>query len=484
LNYRNEYLDIEEFNTDNFAKRLGDFINSTFELEDLKVLIDKYILSRIDIFVHQAKYFVFEDNYVETSWKNMISLHYINTTYKIKGVVARIHFFTRRSIDSKYYLGYITIRPINEFCMMLSYIVPNWNVLAIEGSKCFYVMTYESEVHLNNKTLEMITFPFFVQDGIVASCAHANILMITEYLNKVLGYKKIKLSEIENDYSYERTKSFPAIGLEVPQIAEIFSNSRIPIKVYYYQDINVINHYDDIIRTYIESGIPVILGVKEHVVLIIGHSLDQKGKYEYIIYDDSGALVSEVCEGKKRCFVSIVSWEKIKGLLSDFDFILAPEYDKVYMNYLHISRFFEEQVSKGKLKEMVLNYIGRIGYKKRFLLVDNSYMKKWLADNIVKLKTKEYIREYKDFLSAPLPHYIWYCEVILTKNLRFVFLANPTYHFNTNNNIFYNTYPFFVNSQLGLLKKTKRKSLNCFNALVNIANSEFKLEYRQNHDDF
>ena len=50
------------------------------------------VLNRIRVILDKAKYFYIEPSYTETEWKDMISLHYVHTSYNFKNNVMRIHF--------------------------------------------------------------------------------------------------------------------------------------------------------------------------------------------------------------------------------------------------------------------------------------------------------------------------------------------------------------------------------------------------------
>ncbi len=443
------------FNLTNITKTICNYIGEESKQKFAETMVDTFIMSRIKIFAKMAKYFVPEEKYIETSWKNMVSLHYINTSYKIKNEVIRIHLFTEKKAESECYLGYFNIRPINELCMVLSYIVPNWDVLKMDvGKKDNYIMLYENYVHLKGNEFKIKTFPFFAQDGIVASCVHANIIMLTHYLNKTYEYKKIILSEIQSDYSIQKTKCYPAVGLVPDQITEIFNRNRIPIKIHYYNKTS--KNFEKIITTYIESGIPVIMGLLEHVVLIIGHTLNSKGVYNYIVYDDSGVIVSKINNGNIS-FVSEISWESIKKIFDEDDnelnFIAAPEHERVYMEYSSVAKYFEQHLENSDFFNLISKILPKLELSKRILLVDNSKIKEFLRKNIIMLKDRKYLREYESFCNACLPHYVWYCEIIID-GMILIFLADPTYHpFSIETNIFYNYLPFFSENRLSINNK-------------------------------
>ena len=80
---------------------LYQIISSNFSgLDKTKTIeqIKKYILPKLKIFRGKSEnktiYFLEESEYVETEWKDMISMHYVNTSYELKNTVIRCHVFS------------------------------------------------------------------------------------------------------------------------------------------------------------------------------------------------------------------------------------------------------------------------------------------------------------------------------------------------------------------------------------------------------
>lgn len=86
-----------------------DFFN--MDKETACAQIEKYIISRLRFFetnnVNKTVFFVSENEYVETEWKDMVSMHYINTTYKFKNTVMRFHLFSDEQACQESYLGFL-----------------------------------------------------------------------------------------------------------------------------------------------------------------------------------------------------------------------------------------------------------------------------------------------------------------------------------------------------------------------------------------
>jgi len=453
-------------------------------------LVDKYLLSRADKIVGFAKFYVLEDEYVEREWKEMVSLHYMNTTYYPKNSVMRIHFFKEESIDSDCYLGFVNIRPIcGEATISLSFVYPNWKVLAKEFRRLYpvdplYVMTYQRVVHVRGEELVMDTFPFFPQDGAITICAHAAMVMVTKFVRKTLGYDLVKLSDIVGrDHLSDKTISREGIPLN--KMIEVFKNAGIPTSnVSYWQYQQIFKEWMD---SYIESGLPVIIAGQEHVVTIIGHTLDSEGYKKYVVYDDSGAFFREKDleseeESKYKSFVDVVSFEDMEKYLlcpkdKIFDqkdkaslrgstrkcfrqledyllrfrkgFMLAPEMEKVFMPFSTIRNNYE----KFK-KDVLVDKRGCEVKSERFLMVDNSVLKRFLTTSVkIAEMTDEDKKNMESLMESNLPHYLWFCEFEVSKEGKDFLMgaiADPTKHLKSTSNIFYDV-SLRLNKRLSLL---------------------------------
>lgn len=401
----------------------------------------RHIMPRIEIIRKSAKFFVLEEEYTEREWKEMVSMHYINTSYKPRGSVARVHFFINERIESCFYLGFVNLRPINEATFSLSLIYPNWTVLANQknlwGEDKIYVMTYKKHVHIKGRELVIDTFPFFPQDGIVTRCAHADIVMVTKYIRKKLGYRQVKISDIVKGHS-PGTRRIPSSGITVQQMADVFDNAEIPVSIIDFKDEENKPYFQAWMDSYIESGIPVIIAGHNHVFIIIGHTLGEKGNKRYLVYDDSGEFFKEIEEDDMpKSFVEIVEWKKIFGYLDSgiqyMSYMIVPEMEKFFVPFPYV---------KENIEVFIENLLSKQQYEaeqKRFLIVDNTRLKSFLSNDIQKVEVTPK-QSFENFMKSSLPHYLWFCEVTARKNGKadvFGFCADPTKHLRSTGNMLY-----------------------------------------------
>ena len=264
--------------SENFIKlnrtNLVNAIYRVFPIEKTRLRkgVKENIWPRLD-FMHGRRnsgdrYFIFEEDYIETEWKDMISIHYINTSYHVQNTVMRIHIFSNNEISETSYIGFFTLRKIDEPRFMLSYIYPNWTNIYC-NSKRFHVMKYRKAIHIAGHELTLYTYPLFVQDNITVACAQASMVSMTQYLHNKFDYSKVRIKELGNAFITGKTKLFPSAGLLPTQMIEIFNYYDISVgfKVFKCEEENH-NEYDmeyEKYRQYIdysvESGMPVILGI-------------------------------------------------------------------------------------------------------------------------------------------------------------------------------------------------------------------------------
>lgn len=451
---------IQRYTLYNFVKCIHEFLvlkcNSkikcpSIEFDNLFDSIEEDVLSRITTIVENCEYFYFENEYVETSWKEMVSMHYINTSYTLGKNVARVHFMSKKKISQDSYLGNITLRPIEETRIMLSFVYPNYNNLLKDKSN--NILGYENVIHVDTSKVPIRTFPFFSQDGIVASCAHADILMLTIYLNHVYRYKKINISDM---YSNEnRLMRFPSFGLNKNEINEVFLSNEVPIKVHEIE--NFINYssiekekikrqVEEVVYTNLQSSIPVILGIQDHVILFIGVEENEKNERYYFYYDDS-AFWSGKSQNKNN-FLSESSWtffmdeiieKKVSENEKKFNKIelgnlFVPQHERVYMDSMeyikNIQDFLESPVdSENKLMKDLFQELYDEEFKQRHYLIDISDLKEFVMSIKDLMKDEVSLRHAENLLNLKMPHYIWTTEIFVSDDSERVLLyCDPTLH--------------------------------------------------------
>lgn len=484
---------LKQFNSKNLAAAIRKaFPFLTRNPNNLKRELDEFIFPRLDFMAVDkdgARFFLFEERYVETEWKDMIGMHYINTSYQVENTVMRIHLFTSDVVEEEHYIGCFTMRTINETLIMLSYIYPNWKKLIYKGNM-LNVMTYKKKVHLNGREIVFDTYPLFAQDNAVVTCAQACLVSMSKYLHSRYDYTMIRVGNINDSYHSDKTKIYPSPGLRSTQMLEILYSHNIPCEYQVYHQQEGFKEYIDYC---VESALPVLVGlhvteaVQEsaeadtaaqndavcsgkseagdvpnekmkgngnekkigcHVIQIIGHT-DGASEKEYVIYDDSGYYLKSLGE---TGFVKCVSWEVLcRSLEPGKDFIIYPIHDKVYILFDYFKMHMNDMLVKTKANELMEK--GDMDRTGRVLLADNREVKRFLRDEVVdNLSVPPEIQTVAlGLLSLDMPHYLWCCEYRVTTGWA-LYLADPTYNRRTIKNIFINKEPLICDSQIGLLR--------------------------------
>lgn len=455
----NENNGLQKFNRTNLFKAIKTVMNidATILRQELK----QFIWPRLD-FLHgkrqERRFFLFEEDYVETEWKDMISVHYINTSYHVQNTVMRIHIFLNNEISNGSYGGFFTLRKINEARIMLSFIYPNWKNV-VYNNVSLYVMTYAKKVHIQGKELQMYTYPLFVQDNITVACAQADIISMTKYLHNKFDSNMLRIKTLESAYSIKKTKMFPTTGLNPIQMLQVFSSCDISVNYLTIKGNDTeerIALYRNYVDYSVESAIPVLIGgqirnkegyYSKHVVQIIGHTKQYRDKY--VVYDDSGFLIRSATASDG--FVKVMDWDELYASISNGDsFLISPIHEKVYLTYDNIRMLLKLRYESMERLQTFEKDKKSFFERTRYLLADNRSVKKFLKKQLDKPSLLEpEIQQIQNILSVNMAHYVWYCEVPLQDGF-LLFIADPTYGKDTTQNIFY-CEALFCDEQLSLL---------------------------------
>lgn len=181
------------------------------------------------------------------------------------------------------YLGFVTIRPIRSSPVAASILKPP------PGSH-FILASDKFDIHLAGRTFCISGTPFMQQDNAVGACAQASIWMALRTLRKKEGNSAFDPAQITSAATrfLARGRTLPnREGLSVEQIVEAVRFAGYSSHILWLKDPGDSDR-DSLrladakrkIYTYVESEIPVILGVytnihSGHALVSIGHNWDQ-----------------------------------------------------------------------------------------------------------------------------------------------------------------------------------------------------------------
>ena len=245
-------------------------------------------------------------------------LYYVRWTLKVDRRCIRIHFFSEpsesddplSSIDAFYasdneerkYLGFVTLRPIPRSIQGATILKP----LLHPRNNTFVIPKDKFEVNIAGRKFFVVGTPFLQQDNAVGACAQASIWMALRTLRRKIGqnaYSPAAITEAATRFVASSRTLPNRTGLSISQIVEAIRQSGYsPHSILLKNGIAEIPSDRDLaimrlkLYPYIESGIPVLLGLYPngpdgHAVLVIGHDWTEHPT-EHISFDSRNPQTS------------------------------------------------------------------------------------------------------------------------------------------------------------------------------------------------
>lgn len=202
----------------------------------------------------------------------------------------------------------------------------------LENPRC-YIRTTLFEMSVYGKIYSLDAFPFSGQDNEVMTCAEVNIWQMMEYFgNRYKDYKTLLPSELVDLVKESSdTRILPSDGLTVEQESFLFMKAGLSPIIYYrfmeYQESDAYRlceqytepSFFEILHFYIESGIPVLINLRDknnpkgenHSITCVGH--------EHIKMEDLPLKMEEIeitVDRKELDKDNIVKYNKISVLKS------------------------------------------------------------------------------------------------------------------------------------------------------------------------
>jgi len=259
---------------------------SEWGLDTLKSGLDAY-----------AKSIVIEPNYVCKDHRNLHSHFYSKKFKERPSVCVRAHFFDRAGIKKSdlvenlatlqgNYIGYSVIRPVSDRCLGRTVIDPY--KVGRHISKGFYVLRTKFKSHLNGPPLDVCGYPYMSQDTEATVCAHTALWSTCRYLSE-------RYTVYPETYPYDFIAgTTDTNGRTAPYRGMTYTDySRLLIQFGCHPQILVMQEpipksnppqtrlsQEQLTKlcTYVESGFPVLLSYKGHVVSVVGHTMDLNRK--------------------------------------------------------------------------------------------------------------------------------------------------------------------------------------------------------------
>ena len=408
----------------------------------------------------KSKTVIIEKDYICKDFRDEYAALYSKTFQVYSDRCLRIHFFKSKfskindilNISDSEYLGFSVIRPIHVQEVGKT-IIRGWKDDHIKNH--FYPLCEgDYKAHIMGREFTFQGMPFIQQDSMVMVCAHSAIWMSSRYMSAINRTSIALPSQISlyaSQVSSSSSRHLPSESLNDEQIISVFQKMGFSP---YYERKNPkssINEFKVIADSYpyLESKLPVILGVDDHVVTIVGHTFDPKPKIveEYVKYKKetnnltplssdlwiNGLLIHDDATGPYRLLPrndknknNLSKNDNYKDLIHpqytfrSVDSVLVPLPRSVFVLHEHVKHTtdahlqvtIKDHLSKFPKSEIrnCLNLDKNNPLVTRFYLTSStSYKhamrKQTLFDSDL---SKELVEAYE---CLDMPQYIWICEI-------------------------------------------------------------------------
>ena len=380
-----EVNNLDAYNT------LYNILTNIFPYANHKILINE-LKQRIGL---QAKTVIIEYPYKDFDFSSVYSIFYSKKHQTISKDCIRLHFFSSKEIENKFYIGNIVVRDSVIDSRGKALFSPEY----LYKNSSSYIVSTTIKSHIMGKEFKIDTIPWMSQDTDIAICAHVAIWSINNYFAfKYPNYSLKSIAQISQITPMYIGRKIPSNGLNLLQISDIFA------KLGFYplvlrKDIKNPKEFYRAIYSYIESGIPMIgaMTKKEHAVAIIGHKKIEKEKIkvstENLIYTGDYIKGFVILDDNEFPFTTIS--KKSKYTFEDLDYVIIPLYEKMYINanivYERIKAIIESGIINNYSKQFVLRvYLTSIRSLKREILQDNT-INKTLKTILLKLHAPQFV---------------------------------------------------------------------------------------------
>jgi len=261
------------------------FVQSGCDLGPLAAILD-------DMRLAGCRTILIEAEYVDEDYLDEYGAFYCKAFAEQPQKCLRLHFFEsvirkdalpRLSERQKAgYMGFSVIRPTGSFLVGRAVLRPAQE----NGNTDFIVCKTRFEPNLSGNELTVCGMPFMEQDANVDVCAQAALWMISLFMSKRYGFRRVRPSQITEAATRHLTMGQVQRGLSVPQLA-------CAMREIGFQPIVFPNPYprecpEEMalrVYSYTESELPVLLGLsgdpqdeEGHAVAVVGHNFSASGK--------------------------------------------------------------------------------------------------------------------------------------------------------------------------------------------------------------
>lgn len=230
---------------------------------------------------------VIEEGYVDKIYRDCYYNHFAGKHFEYSRYCKRVFLFANDCSDyvinyneellNENFIGCFVVKPLKVGAIGRTLLNPKY-LFNKHYQNFIYVRTAEYFVHLRGMKLKVNAFPFSMQDSETLTCAETSLLNIFDYYsNKYSDYKFVLPSDIFNaakSNGYER--NLPSVGMSYMLMSRIMIEFGFHPRLYLKDAIKNDEELVRILSYYVESAIPVALGIRgkdffNHSVVCIGH---------------------------------------------------------------------------------------------------------------------------------------------------------------------------------------------------------------------
>lgn len=393
---------------------------------------------------------VTEYYYVDRVYRDSYYTHYSGKHFEYSRYCKRIFIF-EGNITSQYdceissiptdvleksFIGYVVLRPLDFGKIGRTLLNPAY----FEESKDAYIRYAEYDATMFGKRLKIKAFPYSMQDGETTSCAEITIINLLDYFSKRYAEYKYLLPsdiiEIALRNSYER--KLPTKGLDYQLISKVFMEAGFYPVLYNVTRMTDSSKFKRILHYYIESGIPIAVGVDvnadlRHSIICVGHGemdKDRIGTKLYSIqdeYDKNHRMW--IIDSADTVFQYIVmddhekpysKYEWVEGRVDKFgpytpENILVPLYKRMFLEASDAYDICTSVLVDHDFGiQRVMPDIGTIEnpFIIRLFMASARGLKRNRIESFGEKNAQ--VREY--YINTPFPRFVWVCELYLTED--------------------------------------------------------------------
>ena len=425
-----EITPIEEA-TDAILETIKNFYLKEVDKNFISPLIESNISKFLEK-LNDSLYCIIEYPYVDKVYRDSYYNYYSSKHFTYHRDCIRVSLFegeisqedflnpdNHKILNGKF-MGYFTLRPILTALFGRSVINPK---AFIENN--FKICSCRITGMVYGVKLETEGFPHSSQDGETSKCAETTIWALMEYFgNKYAEYTPVlpaKIHKALERFSYQR--QLPSNGLTIDQISFALKEFGFGTSIYSFESYGE-NLYE-IIDSYVESGIPVIIGLEAnylgHVIIAVGKQYQDKFDWnnikkfvvtlkscdteyyklssipaKYVVQDDNHIPYRLIDLELPGSNYEVEDYKNFK-----IDSIVVPLYPKIYLETA-----LARELAFLILKDEYVGYEFNKDFIFRLFLASSRSFK----SHIGKLKNMDEVLK-NNILILKMPKFIWCCEI-------------------------------------------------------------------------